>query len=58
MISHYFFMLWLPQNNKHTILKFVAKDAIDSNPALVQRFGNKPLSEPMLTWFTDVYMGH
>ena len=22
------------------------------------RIGNKPLSEPMLTWFTDAYMPH
>ena len=41
-------------------LKFVPKD---NNPALVQimawhRIGNKPLPEPMLTWFTDAYMRH
>ena len=36
-------------------LKFVPKGLIDSNPALVEimawrQIGNKPLSEPMLTW--------
>ena len=40
--------------------KFVPKGPIDNNPALVQmmtwrRIGDKPLSEPMLTWFTDIY---
>ena len=44
-------------------LKFVPKGRIDNNTALVQimawcRIGHKPLSEPMLTWFTDKYMRH
>ena len=44
-------------------LKIVLKGPIDNNPALVQitawrRIGDKPLSEPMLTWFTDAYMRH
>ena len=44
-------------------LKFVPKGPIDNNPALVQvmawrRVGDKPLSEPMLTRFTDVYVQH
>ena len=44
-------------------LKFVPKGPIDNNPAQVQimvwcRLGDKPLSEPMLTWFTDAYMRH
>ena len=44
-------------------LKFVPKGPIDNKPALVQvmawrRTGDKPLSEPMLTQFTDAYMGH
>ena len=44
-------------------LKFVPKSPIDNNPALVQimawcQIGDKPLSEPMLTWFTDAYMRH
>ena len=42
-------------------LKFVPKDPIDNNPALFQimarrRIGDNPLSEPMLTRFTDAYM--
>ena len=44
-------------------LKFVRKGPIDNNPALVQtmascRIGDKPLSEPRLTRFTDAYMRH
>ena len=44
-------------------LKFVPKGLIDNIPALVQimawrRIGDKPLSEPMLTQFTDTYMWH
>ena len=44
-------------------LKFVPKVPIDNNRALVQimawrRPGDKPLSEPMLTRFTDAYMRH
>ena len=43
--------------------KFVPKGLIDNNPALVQimawhRTGDKPLSEPMLTQFTDANMRH
>ena len=42
-------------------LKFVPKGRVDNNPALVKimtwcRIGDKPLSEPMLTQFTDAYM--
>ena len=42
-------------------LKFVSKDPIDSKRATAQvkawhRTGNKPLSEPMLTHFTDAYV--
>ena len=42
-------------------LKFVHNGPIDNEPALVQvmawrRIGDKPLSEPMLTRFTDAYM--
>ena len=41
-------------------LKFVPRGPIDNNLALVQimawrRIGDKPLSEPMLTQFTDAY---
>ena len=43
-------------------LNFVSWGSIDNDPALVQimawcRIADKPLSEPMLTWFTDEYMG-
>ena len=42
-------------------LKFLPKGPIDNNWALVYKMarhwiGDKPLSEPMLTWFTDAYM--
>ena len=53
-------------NEKFCILikisvKFIPKGSIDNNPVLVQimawhRIGNKPLSEPILTRFTDAYM--
>ena len=44
-------------------LKFVPKGPNDNNPALVKimawrRIGDKPLSKPMLTWFTDAYIRH
>ena len=44
-------------------LKFTPKDSINNIPALVQimawrRSGDKPLSEPMLTQFTDAFMRH
>ena len=44
-------------------LKFVPKGPINNNQALVQIMawrwiGGKPLSEPMLTQFTDAYMRH
>ena len=44
-------------------LKFVPKGLMGNNPALVQiiaqrRMGDKPLSEPVLTRLTDVYMQH
>ena len=44
-------------------LKFIPGGLIDNNPALVQiiawrRVGDKSLSEPMLTWFTDAHMRH
>ena len=45
------------------LLKYVHKVPIDNNLALDQimawrQTGDKPLSEPMLTWFTDAYMWH
>ena len=44
-----------------TSLKFVPGGLINNIPTLVQimawhRIGNKPLSEPMMTSFTDVYI--
>ena len=44
-------------------LKFVPKGQVNNIPPLVQimawhRIGDKPLSEPMLTQFTDAYMRH
>ena len=41
-------------------MKFDPKSSIDNNAAMVQimawrRTGDKPLSEPMLTQFTDTY---
>ena len=44
-------------------LKFVPGGVIDNNPVLAyivawRRIGDKPLSEPMLTRFTDAYMQH
>ena len=55
-------------NEKYCILiqislKFVPKGLIDNKAVLVQlmawcRTGEKPLTEPMLTQFTDAYMQH
>ena len=39
-------------------LKFVPKYPLDNKPVMVQRIGDKPLSEPMLIRFTDAYMRH
>ena len=44
-------------------LKVVSNGAINNISALVQimawrRSGDKPLSEPMMAWFTDAYMRH
>ena len=44
-------------------LKFVPRGQINNIPVLVQimawrRTGDKPLSEPMMTQFNDVYMRH
>ena len=44
-------------------LKFISKGPIENNPALVhimawRRIGDKPLSESILTRFTDAYMRH
>ena len=53
----------LNENDKIPIqisLEFILRSPINNKPALVQvmawrRTGGKPLSEPMLTQFTDVY---
>ena len=58
--------IFLNENDRIPIrisLKFVPRSPIDNKPALVQvmawrRIGDKPLPEPMLTQFTDVYMRH
>ena len=58
--------IFLNENGRILIqisLKFVPMIPIDSKPALVQVMawrwrGDKPLSEPMLTRFTDAYMWH
>ena len=58
--------IFLNENDRIPIqisLKFVPRNPIDNKPALVQVMawhwtGNKPLSEPMLIWFTDTYMLH
>ena len=44
-------------------LKFVPEGQIDNKTELVEmmdwrRTGNKPLSKPMMTQFTDAYMQH
>ena len=46
-----------------TSAKLIPKVLIDSKWELVQVMawrwiGDKPLSEPVLTWFTDAYMWH
>ena len=45
------------------VLKFVLKGPVNDTPALVQlmawrQSGDKPLSEPMMAWFTNAYMPH
>ena len=58
--------IFLNENDTITIkisLKSVPRSPIDNKPALVQvmawrQTGDKPLTEPMLTQFTDAYMQH
>ena len=58
--------IFLNENDRILIkisLKFVPKSAIDNKPALVQvmawcQIGDKPLPEPMMPQFTDMYMRH
>ena len=52
--------VWIPIKIS---LKFVPKSPINNIPALVKvmawrRTGDKPLSEPMMAQFNDVYMHH
>ena len=57
--------IFLKENNGIPIqnsLKFVPRSPINNKPALFQvmawrRTGDKPLPEPMLTWFTDALGG-
>ena len=66
LANNNFKCMFLNENDKILIrisLKFVPRSPIDNKPALVQvmawrRIGDKPLSEPMLTQFTDAYMRH
>ena len=44
-------------------LKFVPRSPIDNKPALVKvmarsRIGDKPLPQPMMVQFPDIYMQH
>ena len=58
--------IFLNENDRFPIqisMKFVRRNPIDNKPALDQvmawrRTGGKPLSEPMLTQFTDAYVQH
>ena len=58
--------IFLNENDKILIqisLKFIPRSPVDNKPALVQvmawcRIGDKPLSEPMFTQFTDAYIWH
>ena len=58
--------MFLNENDRIPIrisLEFDPRSPIDNKTALVQvmawrRTGDKPLSEPMLAQFTDVYMRH
>ena len=52
--------IWISIN---ILLKFIPKGPINDIPALVQvmawsQSGDKPLSEPMMTYLTDPYMHH
>ena len=66
--DEFFIFMCISVNEKFCIvvkisLQIVPEGPIDNNPALVQimawrRTCDKPLSEAMLTWFTDAYMRH
>ena len=63
-ISDIFICIFLNENVSISIkisLNYVPKGSMNIIPALIQimnwrRIGDKPLSEPMLTRFTDAYM--
>ena len=58
--------IFLNENDRILIqisLKFVPRSPIDNKPTLVEVMdwrgtGDKPLPEPMLTQFNDMYMWH
>ena len=57
------FLEWNDRIPIQISLIFVAKDPIENNWALVwimawRRLGDKPLSEPIMTKYTDAYMRH
>ena len=65
IVAQYIFKcIFLNENDRILIqisLKFVPRSPINNKPALVQvmawrRTGDKPLPEPMLAQFPDVYM--
>ena len=67
ILAYYNFKcIFLNENDRIPIpisLKFIPRSPIDNKPALVQVMawswtGDKPLPEPMLTQFTEVYMRH
>ena len=67
IIGNYIFK-WISMNDNFWILdkislKYVPLGQIDNMGALVQimvwhQSDDKPLSEPMMVWFTDAYMRH
>ena len=66
LVDNIFKCIFLNENDRipfQISLKFVPKSPIDNTPGLVQVMawhwiGDKPLSEPMLTRFTDTYLRH
>ena len=66
LVDDNFGCIFLNENDRIPILislKFVPRSPIDNNLAMVQvmawhPIGDKPLSEPMVIRFTDIYMRH
>ena len=64
LANHIFTWIFLNENDRIQIqisLRFVPRSPLDSKPAVIQvmarhRTGDKPLSEPMMTQFTDAYI--